>query len=533
MNNKKLWIILVVIIVLAGAGFFFRDSLMALIGGEDSQASAQGNRPNQAVQTVNIRPATDAFQVSAAGNLALANQYKGVLKVEGIITDIAVEPGDTVTAGDLLVVLDTSDLERAVQRAELALAVSQNQLEQLHEPAPKADVDAAWASLASAKESLTELQAGPSLAELEAAQAGLLAAQDSYTELLGGLSEPELTQLSADLHKAFITLQQAQDAYNQVAYRDDVGASQQALDLQTATIDYDTTKAAFDIATESASAAEVQTAIKGIKDAQVQLEALQTTKAELASAQAQVASAEASLADLLNGPSEGELRASELAIEESQLNLDEAKANLDQAELRAKIDGTVLTVDVEVGQRATEELSALTYADLTEMELPVHVAEVDIGKVEVGQSVNLAVDALPDQTFKGEVSRITPISEAESGVVNYEVTIQLIDLELEDGVLPGMTAVATILGEGAANAWLVPTSALVEFEGEISVLVMRDGREQRVTVIPGSTQGEWTIVQSDELQAGDKVAGEVTSFIDQEGGFGGPGGGFLGGGRPR
>jgi multidrug efflux pump subunit AcrA (membrane-fusion protein) len=164
------------------------------------------------------------------------------------------------------------------------------------------------------------------------------------------------------------------------------------------------------------------------------------------------------------------------------------------------------------------------------MELPVHVAEVDIGKVEVGQPVNLAVDALPDQTFKGQVSRITPISEAESGVVNYEVTIQLIDLELEDGVLPGMTAVATILGEGAENAWLVPTSALVEFEGESSVLVRRDGKEQRITVIPVSTQGEWTVVQADELQAGDQVAGEVTSFLDEEDGFGGPRGGFLGGG---
>lgn len=534
MNNKKLWIILIVIIALAGAGFFFRNSLMAFMGGGNGQANAQANQPNQTKQTVTIRPATDAFQVSAAGNLALANQYKGVLKVQGIINDIAVEPGDHVSAGDLLVVLDTAELERAVQRAQLSLEVSQNQLDQLKEPAPKAEVDAAWANLASAKENLAELQAGPSKAELEAAQAGLLAAQDSYQELLDGLSEPELTQLSADLHKAFITLQHAQEAYNRVAYRDDVGTSQEATDLQTATIDYDTTKAAFDIATESASAGEVQTAVKGIKDAQVQLEALEGSKAELASAEAQVASAQSSLATLLNGPTEAELRATELAIEGSQLDLDEAKANLAQAELRAKIDGTVLTVDVEVGQRATEDLSALTYADLTDLELPVHVAEVDIGKVEVGQTVNLAVDALPDQTFKGEVSRIAPISEAASGVVNYEVTIKLIDLHLEDGVLPGMTAVATILGAGAANAWLVPTSAVVEFEGETSILVTRNGKEQRVTVTPASTQGEWTVVQSDELQAGDQVAGEVTSFAGQDNGFGGPRGGFLGGGgRPR
>lgn len=518
MKSKKLWLILIVIVILAGAAFFFRGSLTSLWGGtNNNQAQAQGGgRPDQAQQTITIRPAADVAQVSAAGNITLSSQHKGVLKVEGIITEIAVESGDTVSAGDLLVKIDASDLERAVQRAQLALAVSQNQLDQLKAPADKADVDAAWADLAAAKENLAELQAGPSASELQSAQAALTSAQENYQELLDGLSEPELTQLAADLHKSFITLQQAQDAYNRIAYRGDIGQTQQAADLQTATIDYDTAKAAYEVATEPAKASEMQSALKAIADAQVQLDSLDATAAQLASAQAQVASSEASLASLLNGPSDTEVRAAEFTIEQSQLDLDEAKANLDKTELRAEIDGTVLTVDVEVGQRATAELSALTYADLTDLELPVYVAEVDIGKVEIGQPVNIAVDALPNQVFSGEVSRIAPISEADSGVVNYKVTVQLNDLKLEDGVLPGMTAVATILAGSTENTWLVPTSALVEFEGDKTLVVTRQGQERRITVTPTSTQGEWTVVQSDELQAGDEVEGHVTSFVGQD-----------------
>jgi multidrug efflux pump subunit AcrA (membrane-fusion protein) len=111
-------------------------------------------------------------------------------------------------------------------------------------------------------------------------------------------------------------------------------------------------------------------------------------------------------------------------------------------------------------------------------------------------------------------------------VVNNEVTVQLNDLKLEDGVLPGMTAVATILGDSLENSWLVPTNALVEFEGESSVRLVRDGQERRVSVIPGAVQGEWTVVQSDELQTGDQVVGQVSSFLDEQnnsgGGFRGP-----------
>ena len=87
-----------------------------------------------------------------------------------------------------------------------------------------------------------------------------------------------------------------------------------------------------------------------------------------------------------------------------------------------------------------------------------------------------------------------------------------------------MTAVATILNDGAENAWLVPSSALIEFEGQQYVRLVRDGQQPgRIAVTPGTSQGEWTVVQSEELQAGDKVVGQVASFVDQEEGQFGPG----------
>lgn len=515
MKSKKVWIIVIIILVLAAGSFYFRSSLTAWVSGNDSQAQAQENEA--AGESVAIRPATEIVQVSATGNIQLVEQQSAVFEGSGIIAEVYVAEGDEVKVGDPLLKLKTDDLERAVKQAQLALEVTRNQLDQLMEPATEADLNQAYASLASAKEALADLQAGPTEAELAAAQTSLAAAQASYQELLDGLSEAEVTQLSTDLHKAYLALDQAQQSYNEIAYRDDKGQSQQAMDLQSATIDYDAAKAAYDVATEGASSSEVQQALSSIEQARVQVESLTPTKADLLSAEAQVASSEATLTSLLNGPTETEVHNAELSIDQAQLDLDEAQANLDEATLRATIDGIVLSIDVAVGQKTTSDLSsALIIGDLTKLELPVYVAEVDINKVELGQVVKIVVDALTDQLFQGEVSRIAPISEASSGVVNYEVTVQLKDLKIEDGVRPGMTAVATVLSDDAEHAWLVPNNALIEFEGQQYIRLVRNGQESRIAVTPGVSQGEWTVVQSEELQAGDQVVGQVATYVDED-----------------
>jgi HlyD family secretion protein len=516
MKNKKkrLWLALATIAVLATALYFFRTGLLA--EGLGLAASAQGEAGSSELATTTVRPATDVVQVNAAGNIELAEEEAATFQVEGVIADIAVDVGDTVQAGDLLATLETIDLERAVDRTELALAVKRNALDQLLEPATDADIAAARINLTAAKENLAELQAGPSNAELEAAQTALAAAQAAYQDLLEGASEAELTQLSADLHKAYLTLQQAQEAYNKIAYADTVGSSQQAMDLQTATIDYDTAKASYEVATEPASGADIQNALQTIKDAQVQLEGLDVTAAELAAAEAQVAEAEASLDNLLSGPTQAEIEAAELAIEETQIDLQEAEADLSYARLLAPIDGTITAIEAGVGEKVTTDISAGIYiADLSALELTVSVSEVDIGKVTVGQPAQISLDAYPGRSFSGQVSRIAPTSVADSGVVNYEVALRLDDQDLE-GVKAGMTAVASLVSAGAENAWLVPTESVSEYEGDTYVRVMTGDAETRISVTPGTQQGDWTVVQSADLQAGDQVVGQVVLPADDD-----------------
>ncbi len=530
MKQKKLWIIAGVIVVLAIVGYFVVSNFPPSRS-IPSQANAQGT---PTMETTTIRPATGNAQVSAAGNIALQKERPVVLEVDGIVTEVAADMGDTVASGDLLVALDTIDLERTVQTVKLNLQSAQANLDKLTESASAEDIASAQASLTSAQENLLDVQAGPSDEELAAAEANLQSAQAKYQDLLDGPSEAELTQLSANMKKAQISLQQAQWNYDQVAYSDSVGASQQAAQLQQATIDYEAAKAAYEQATEPASQAELLSAWSAVQSAQKQLDDLQAkpTAAELASAEAQVASAAAKLDNLLNGVSAAELQSAQVSVEKAKLDLQQAEENLAKARLLSPIDGTVLAVNVVEGQRVSPGLTAFTLADTSALELTVNVAEVDISKIALGQQAKITVDALPDRAFSGEVSRVAPSSASSSGVVNYPVTITITDDDLS-GIRPGMTAVATIISsDGEQAAWLVPSAAVRERNGNTMVLVMRNGEPTPVQVEKQGTQGEWTIVTSPDLQAGDEAVGAVnlpSQQNSQPGGFMRPPG--LGGGQ--
>jgi multidrug efflux pump subunit AcrA (membrane-fusion protein) len=145
------------------------------------------------------------------------------------------------------------------------------------------------------------------------------------------------------------------------------------------------------------------------------------------------------------------------------------------------------------------------------LELAVNVAEVDIDQIQVGQAAEITIDALQGEQFTGEVVRYNPVSNGGTGVVNYKVTLRLDGAAIQ-GVLPDMTAVAKLVNTQAASGWLVPTTALTTDGPATTVNVFRNGEAQRVVITPGVQQGEWTVVQSAELQAGDEVVGAVASY---------------------
>lgn len=467
-----------------------------------------------ALQTVKIQPAANVIgQVSASGKLALAQTHYVVLDVAGEVQAVNVQVGDQVQAGDQLLSLDAIELERSVKRAEINVATAKNSLAQLQKPADALEIAAAEAELASAQEKLTDAQKPATAAEIAAAKASVSAGWAKYNELTAAKSSAELTKLEANLRKAEIAMKEAQRAYDAVKWRNDVGMTPEAAKLQQATIDYEAAKADYEVTTKPADQSELQNAISSAKNAEKQLADLQAkpNAADIAAAQAQVASAQQKLDNLKQGKDTLEIEAAQLKLESALVDWQEAMDNANRASITAPINGTVLSVNAELGQKLNNGATVVTLADLHVLELAVNVAEVDIDQIQVGQAAEITVDALQGERFSGEVVRYSPISNEGAGVVNYKVILRLDGADIQ-GVLPDMTAVAKLVNTQAASGWLVPTTALVTTNNATTITILRNGQPQSIVVTSGVQQGEWTVVQSAALQAGDEVLGTVASY---------------------
>lgn len=381
--------------------------------------------------------------LSGVGRIDLQEKQQVVILVGGIVDAVNVELGDIVKKGDVLVKLNTKELEWAVQQAEMNLESARLSLAKLNETVEATDVAQAEANYLSAKENLAVVQSGPTKEQLGAAENNAAAAWAAYEELKAGPTQGQLTQANASLRRAEIALQEAQRAYDKIAWMPEAGTTAESATLQDATLSYESAKAAYDEIVQPAKPSALQSALANAQGAQDALNELKKkpTPAELADAKAGMASAEANLAKLKKGPNANDLRQAEIGVEQALIALEQARMNLENAQVVAPMDGTVLAVNVEAGLSISGGTVVATLADTSKLKLTVNVEQKEISHIQIGQNAAVSVYALPDRTFTGVVDLIIPVSDMSTGQVNYPVTLHLTDKTL-DGLLPGMTATA-------------------------------------------------------------------------------------------
>ncbi len=186
---------------------------------------------------------------------------------------------------------------------------------------------------------------------------------------------------------------------------------------------------------------------------------------------------EVEAAEANSARSRAEVAAAEAQLAVAEATLADASTALEKTEIRAPIDGLVLSRQVEPGQTvaATFQTPILfTLArDLTKMELVVDVDEADVGRVREDQLASFTVEAYPNHPFASRVLSLRNVPKEEQNVVTYEAV-----LEADNGerlLRPGMTATARILTDQRDNLLLVPNAAL-RFTPPDVALAERDQR---------------------------------------------------------
>lgn len=425
-------------------------------------------------QTTTVRRGTLVATVSAAGTIQASAQTALSFQTSGKVVEVHVAPGDVVKQGQALMKLDATELQLAVDQAQVALDIAKIKLEQL--------------------------KAGPTPEQIASAQAALESARANLAKLLKGPDPHDIRVAELNVEVAKNNLWQAQAQRD--ADRGNPMTPDWQLDLDEARIN--NAQNQLDIALQNLEKAKAGPTVD-----------------QIAAARAQVAQAEANLKALQNTPSSYDVAIAEAQVRQAELSLQQAQNNLSKAVLTVPYDGIVAAVNYRVGDQAASAQPAVVLIDQSALSIQVNLAEVDIPKIQLGQPVNITLDALPDRSFTGHVSYVSPAGTNVQGVVNFAVTVTLDDAD--SAVKPGMTATANIIVDRRDNALLVPNRAIRSQGGQRVVQVLYNGQVIAVPVQLGLSNDTATEVLSG-LQEGDQVILNTTTTVSQ--GFG-PGGGFF------
>ncbi len=226
----------------------------------------------------------------------------------------------------------------------------------------------------------------------------------------------------------------------------------------------------------------------------------------------------------------------QVAVAAATLSSDET--SLAKAEIKAPINGIVLSRTVEPGQvvAATFQTPVLfkLAEDLTKMQLEIDVDEADIGHVQEKQHATFTVDAFQDRQFPAVITQVRFAPKTVDNVVTYQAVLEVDNAELL--LRPGMTANATITTATRADATLIPNAALrfvppmpekntprrglfggppdlgggetppqAKAGSTQKVWVLKDRQPQAVEIKVGITNGVSTEMLSGDLKPGDKV----------------------------
>lgn len=186
-------------------------------------------------------------------------------------------------------------------------------------------------------------------------------------------------------------------------------------------------------------------------------------------------------------------------------------STLDDCQIRSKIDGTVTRVNTKVGRFADEtedDKPMFVIENIENLQMKVLVGENDIGKISVGQKVDVTTDSMGKESVAGEVVRISPTGELKEGSASERVIPVYINItEKNDSLIAGVTARATIHIAKAEQALTVPFEAIGELEDGSNVVyvVNEDNTVHIVPVELGLETDLYTEVISDELTEGQTI----------------------------
>jgi HlyD family secretion protein len=375
-------------------------------------------------------------------------------KNNAIVEQIYYQPGQEVKKGDLLVQLSGEE------QGKLQILEAQANLEEIYNNAPQMEAEALF-NIAAAEQDLQNTNYQLSSLNYTPDEASLTSAQSKVNLLAQELEQAE---------KNYLPYREKPDTNQNKARFGALWASAKQA--------YDDAVRTLNALTGSPSAITFSKAEAEVKKAQANL--------EVAKQQYQ---------KLENG-------INPIELEKAQLELSIAQEKYEALKITAPFDGVIISISVQAGETVNEGTKIIEIANPHALEVQVSIIEEDYPLIEVGQSVELYFDAVPDHISLGKVSRIIPQRTSSSQAL-YEVYITIDNIA--DSLVAGMTADSGIIIAEKTDVLRLPRALVrANSDNTATVQVWEENHAESKAITVG-TRGDVYIEILSGLEEGELV----------------------------
>lgn len=477
--NRILKVSLIVFVLVALiAGILVAGGMMSKDGSDSAAAGA--------FYTVDRGPLS--INLTETGTVKSRDQFIVKSEVEGRTSVIyVIDEGVQVKKGDLLVELDSSSLEDRLVDQQI-------------------QVENTDADYVSSKENLevVKIKSQSNIAKAELDNQFAIEDKDKYLDgewpQLLMEKETDVTLKQEDFRRATDEFNWSQKLYDEqylseTEYRADELALKRA-ELQVA------------LARENLKLLKDYTHVRKLAelDSEIEQKALTLKRVTRESA-----------SDIVQA--EARLRAYEAELNRQKKKLAKIEDQIKKTKMFAPADGMVVyatssefswrgdTQPLDEGQEVYERQELIHLPTADSMMVVVRIQESSLGKVKLGQPVDISIDALPDAHFTGKVTKIAPLPDATSVFMNPDLKVYDTQIMI-DGVHPkirtGMSCKATILIEDYPDALSVPIQAVVG-RGSDTVVYVKNGNDVEPRVVSTGLDNNAMIHIIDGVEPGEQV----------------------------
>lgn len=191
-------------------------------------------------------------------------------------------------------------------------------------------------------------------------------------------------------------------------------------------------------------------------------------------------------------------------VQSAKLSLEMAKDDYNSTILKSSIEGKILNIAYKPGETvssgdSSDEATAdtshfMVVSDADKVEVVVPVSEIDLSKVEIGQTVEVEFEAFEDQIFTGKVVKIDALPMIDnSGIVTFNARAEL-DSGV-DKIKSGMTCSVSFIMRQEKDVLVIPNKAVSMIDGKQIVKIKdKEGNIKTKNIKTGLTDGKYVEV---------------------------------------